>query len=163
MSFFSSDSQRFDPTVPQETTVRANISGPALFKWRYNPLSSDTSTANIFCYFEKNGVETNVINRKGSGNAVVQTNDIRNTELNNKVQGYVNSTDPSIFGFRIDRVTKLDPMVYRCIATFGTSPDSSNFERSRRLQLQLLGNIGRVLLISFETYSLFKVYNFRVK
>ena len=146
MSLLSSDSQRFDPTVPKDTTVSANMSGPALFKWRYNRLSTDTGLANINCYFEDGG-ETNIIVRKEGQNPVVQTNDIQGTELRGRVQAYVDPNDPTIFGFKIDKASKSHPKIYRCLANFIT-PDGARSEWSQRLHLQVLGNMGRVLLVS---------------
>lgn len=145
MSLLSSDSQRFDPTVPKDTTVWANDSGPALFKWRYNRLSTDKDLANIECYFEDRDEITNVIKRKEGQNPIVQTNDIQSTTLRDRVKAFVDPTDPSIFGFQIDKASKSHPKTYQCLSTVGT-PDGSKPERSRRLHLQVLGNMGIIMV-----------------
>lgn len=142
MPFFSSDSQqRFDPSVPQETTVWVNNSEPALFKWRYTPPSTDTPPTNIKCYFEEDGKQIFVIRRRDSNNPDVQSNDIRNTKLNGEVQGYMDSTDPTVFGFIIKRASKSQPKIYQCTANFvgQSGPDDV---RSQKLSLQVLGNIA---------------------
>ena len=145
--FFYSDSQRFENELVEANHVYANISGPALFKWRYTPKNNDIPPSNIMCYFEQNGDQVQVITRSGTNNPVVQTNDVRNTPLNGKVQGYVDSTDPTVFGFIITGITKSDPKEYRCIAAVNTQ-SRVTVEVSPKLSLQVLGNKGSLLFVS---------------
>lgn len=155
----SSDSQRFADQLIKDNKVWANNSGPALFKWRYTPQNGDIAPLNVRCFFENiedNNREINVIRRSGTNNPVVQTNDIRNTPLNGKVQEYVNPTDPTIFGFRITRASKSDPKEYQCTASFRIGVDTTDSETSQPpLSLQVLGNIVRQLFCrGFKKYFL---------
>ena len=144
---FFSDLQRFENDLVEGNHIWANSSGPALFKWRYTPKITDIPPNSIECYFEQNGNQVRVITRTGTNNPVVQTNDIRNTSLNGKVQGFVDSTDPTVFGFLISRASKSDPMVYQCIAALNTK-SGIVAEFSPTLFLQVLGNTASLLFAS---------------
>lgn len=109
--------QRFENDLVEGNHIWANNSGPALFKWRYTPKITDIPPNSIRCYFEQNGNQVRVIERTGTNNPVVQTNDIRNTPLNGKVQGFVDSTDPTVFGFLITKASKSDPKEYQLLST----------------------------------------------
>ena len=145
--FFFSDSQRFENELVEGNHIWANNSGPALFKWRYTPKKTDTPPTNIRCYFQQHGNQVGVITRTGTNNPVVQTNEIGNTPLNGKVQGYVDSTDPTIFGFTITRASKSYPKKYQCIAAFNTR-SGVTVELSPKLSLRVLGNKTSLLLVS---------------
>ena len=158
MSSFSLDSQRFKNGFTEGGNVWANNSGPALFKWRFVRGRTDISPSNIKCYFENNGYQTVVIKKEGSDNPVVQTNLIQSTPLNGKVQGYVDSTDPTVFGFIISRVMKSDPKKYQCAALFKTY-SAQGVELSTRLSLQVLGNVVSSLFIFFYYLSFFNAFS----
>ena len=143
MSLFYLDSQRFQNGIIEGNIVWANNSGPALFIWRYTPISTDIPPYYIKCYYENNDYQIMVIRRKETNNTVVQTNDIQSTSLNGKVEGYVDSFDPTIFGFIITRTSRSDPKIYKCIATFNTYSLPS-FELSPGLILQVLGNVANM-------------------
>ena len=107
MPLLSSDSQRFANQSIEGNQVWANDSEPTLFKWRYTPQNTDTPpSATIRCYYgEKNGDTTNkidVIKREEGQNPVPQNT----PRLGNRVAGYVDSSDPTIFGFIITRVSQ---------------------------------------------------------
>ena len=144
---FFSDLQRFENDLFEGNHIWANSSGPALFKWRYTPEITDIPPNSIRCYFEQNGNQVWVIERTGTNNPVVQTNDIRNTQLNGKVQGFVDSTDPTVFGFLITRASKSDPMEYQCLAVSNTQ-NGLDIESSPTLSLRVLGNTASLLFAS---------------
>ena len=146
MSSLSSNSRRFEIGFLEKNQVLANNTGPALFKWRYTPEISDIQSATIECYFEENGFEKSVIRRIGNDTPVVAS-DVQNTRLRNKVQGYVDSNDSTIFGFIISTVSKSDPKEYRCLAVFNTHRGPT-LERSPKLLLQVLGNMQRFCYLS---------------
>ena len=141
MLFLSSDSERFEDGLIQGNEVWANNSGPALFKWRYTPEATDTPlSAKIRCFFEENRF-IDVITRAEGQNPVVQ-NTVR---LGNRVKGYVDSNDPTIFGFEITAVSKSDPKEYRCTAAFSMQGGTGLPVDSKPLSLQVVGNIVRLL------------------
>ena len=157
MSSFSLDSQRFENGFTEGGNVWANKSGPALFKWRFVRGKTDISPSNIKWYFENDGYQTVIIKKEGSGNPAVQTNLIQSTPLSGKVQGYVDSTDPTVFGFIISRATKSDPKEYQCAALFKTY-SAQGVELSTKLSLQVLGNVASSLFVFFYYLSFFKVF-----
>lgn len=138
--FFFSGSQRFEKGLIKGDEVWANNSGPALFRWRYIPLRTDTPPAGILCFYEENNIQHNVISRE-EGKDPVPLNNIPNTDLRGKVVGYVDPTDPTIFGFRITEVSKSIPMEYGCTASYNTPLSTVPLsEPSPKLSLQVLGN-----------------------
>ena len=147
MPLLSLDCQRFENGIIEENQVWANNSARALFKWRYTPQSNDDPGVGIRCFFTHNDGEINVIKRTDTKNPVVQNSEIQSFSLNGKVQPYQDSTDPTTFGFTINRVSRSDPKEYQCIASFA-SQGVKDSESSRTLLLQVLGNITRLLLIS---------------
>ena len=147
MPLLSLDCQRFENGIIEENQVWANNSARALFKWRYTPQSNDDPGVGIRCFFTHNDGEINVIKRTDTKNPVVQNSEIQSFSLNGKVQPYQDSTDPTTFGFNINRVSRSDPKEYQCIASF-ESQGVKDSESSRTLLLQVLGNITRLLLIS---------------
>ena len=147
MPLLSLDCQRFENGIIEENQVWANNSARALFKWRYTPQSNDDPGVGIRCFFTHNDGEINVIKRTDTKNPVVQNSEIQSFSLNGKVQPYQDSTDPTTFGFTINRVSRSDPKEYQCIASF-ESQGVKDSESSRTLLLQVLGNITRLLLIS---------------
>ena len=147
MPLLSLDCQRFENGIIEENQVWANNSARALFKWRYTPQSNDDPGVGIRCFFTHNDGEINVIKRTDTKNPVVQNSEIQSFSLNGKVQPYQDSTDPTTFGFTINRVSRSDPKEYQCIASF-ESQGVKDSESSQTLLLQVLGNITRLLLIS---------------
>ena len=156
MPLLSLDSQRFANQLIQGNQVWANDSESALFKWRYTPQNTDTpSSATIRCYYEeKDGDTTNKIDviKRGEGQNPVPQNAPR---LGNRVTGYVDSSDPTIFGFIITRVSKSDPKKYECIAAF-VKNGKGDFESSQPLFLQVVGNTVRLLFcLDFKKWIYF--------
>ena len=147
MPLLSLDCQRFENGIIEENQVWANNSARALFKWRYTPQSNDDPGVGIRCFFTHNDGDINVIRRTDTNNPVVQNSEIQSFSLNGKVQPYQDSTDPTTFGFTINRVSKSDPKEYQCVAIF-QSQNNLDSEASGTLSLQVLGNITRLLLIS---------------
>ena len=145
MPLLSSDCQRFRNGLFEGDEVWANNSGPALFKWRYTPRTNDDPDVGIRCFFKHNGGDINVIKRTDTNSPVVQNSEIRSFSLNGKVQPYLDSNDPSIFGFTITSVSTTDPTEYQCIASFNRVESES----SRALSLQIAGNIARLLFVLF--------------
>ena len=148
MSLLSLDSQRFANKLIEENQVWANDSGPALFKWRYTPQNTDVpSSATIDCYYEEKDSDTtknkvHVIEREEGQNPVPQNT----PRLGNRVTGYVDSNDPTIFGFIITRVRKSDPKKYECLAAYNLRSDGkASAEESQSLFLQVVGNTVRLL------------------
>ena len=173
MALFSSDCGQFDNTLIQGNQVWVNNSEAALLKWRYTPESNELTLAVIKCYFEVNGDKKYVIRREGTGIPKLES-DIQQTELQGKVEPYVNSTDKTIFGFRIIRASISDPKEYLCNAIFNVPnnqgdpvPDDAD---SKPLLLQVIGNKARlffclilkVIFLFLETCS-FKMHNSKVK
>ena len=149
MSLFPSDCGQFDNAVVPGNKVLVNNSENALLKWRYTLESNEVPPAVITCYFEESGDMKFVIIRTGTANPQVQVNGIRNTTLAGRVQGYVNSTDNTIFGFTINNANENDPNEYLCVVNFNlrnsegrSVPSTPKF--SNRLVLQVLGNIARL-------------------
>lgn len=146
MPLLSSDCQRFQNGLIEENKVWANNSGPALFKWRYTPQTNDEPGVGIRCFFKHNDDPINVIRRIDTNKPVVQNNEIQSFSLNGKVQPYMDSKDPTIFGFTIDRVSISDPKEYQCVASF-ESLNGKDADFSRTLSLQIAGNIARLLIV----------------
>ena len=139
--FFFSDCQRFEKGLFEENKVWANNSGPALFKWRYTPLRTDTPPAGIICFYEENSVQHDVITRQ-EGKDPEAADNIPNNDLRGKVKVYVDPTDPTIFGFIITAVSKSVPMEYGCTASYNTPLSAApKSEAGPKLSLQVLGNI----------------------
>ena len=138
LPLLSVDSQRFDPSVPQGNTVWANNSGVALFVWRYTRRSTDASTT-IDCYFETAGGNIDVLEKKNNNNPVVINNN-QNT-LRERLEAYSDPTDPTIFGFKLKRISKSDPKVYQCLAVYSLTGDQEELakEFSKKLSLDVLG------------------------
>ena len=149
MSLLSSDCQRFQNGLIEDNKVWANISGPALFKWRYTPKNTDAPKVGFRCFFTQNDGEVNVIRRRDTNNPVVQNNQIRSSSLNGKVQPYLDSTDPTIFGFTISSVSRSDPKTYQCTASFDSQDVENDSESSRMLSLEIAGNIAKLLFVLF--------------
>lgn len=114
MPLFSSDGWRFQNGIFEGNQVYANNSGPALFKWRYNPQSEDDPRIDIRCFFMHNDHEINFIRRTDTNNPVVQNSEIQSFSLTGRVQPYLDSNDNTIFGFLINRVRRSDPKEYQC-------------------------------------------------
>ena len=152
----SLDSQRFADQLFDQNQVWANDSGPALFKWRYTPQNTDEpSSATIRCYYEQdvgaNVNKINVIIRAEGQNPVPQNT----PRLGNRVNGYVDSNDPTIFGFIITKVSKSDPKKYECTAAFKKQSGMADFEPSQPLSLEVVGNTVRLLFCLYFKKSVY--------
>ena len=142
---FSSDAGQFEDS--QESQIWVNNTEDALFKWRYTPDSTDIPPpAAIICFFDQDG-QKNVIMRTGNNIPVVQS-DIENTVLRGKVQPYLDSTDSTIFGFRLVGVIKSYPTKYKCTVSFNTLT-GLKIKPSQELTLEVLGNIEPLSLFCF--------------
>ena len=132
------DFQRFGNGIIEGNLVWENNSGPALFKWRYTPRSTDDSGVAIRYFLTHSDGKINVIRRTDINSSVLQNSEIQGFALNGKVQSYLDSIDPTIFGFIISRVGKIDPTEYQCIASF-KSQNVMDSTISQKLTLQVLG------------------------
>ena len=157
---FPSDAGQFEDS--QESQIWVNNTKDALLKWRYTPDSTDIPPpAVIICSFDQDG-QKNVIKRTGNNIPVIES-DIQNTVLRGKVQPYLDSTDSTIFGFKLVGVTTSYPMKYKCTGSFNTAA-GLQIRNSQELTLEVLGNIAPLLLFCFLKliFLFFETFPFKV-